>query len=153
MPLLQKNALGTEQQVIDQYVKAGKASFVYRHYTFLGAESTQIAVAMECAGEQGKFWEFHKQAFENQQPENAGLADQALMLSWAKAVQLDASKFTTCLSNPEMKTRVQQDTTLGGKLGVRGTPTLFINGRPLPGAVPFEFLQSTIESDLAEANP
>ena len=147
-PFCKKNALETEQQVIDEYVKTGKASFVYRHYTFLGAESDQIAVAMECAGEQSRFWEFHKQVFENQQPENAGLANEALMLTWARAVGLDTTVFKTCLADPEMKVRVQADTEAGGKLGVRGTPTMFINGRPFPGAIPFNSLQSSIDAEL-----
>ena len=152
-PFCKQSALETEPQLINDYVRTGKAALVYRHYTFLGAESDTIAVAMVCAGEQSRFWEFHKQVFENQQPENAGLATQALMLTWAQTVGLDRDVFKTCLANPEMKRRVQADTEAGGTLGVRGTPTMFINGRPYPGAIPFSTLQGTIDALLAETQP
>jgi len=147
-PFCKQLATEVEPQLIAAYVKTGKAALTYRHFTFLGPESERIAVAMECAGEQGKFLDFYHYAFDHQQPENGGLATDALMGDWAKAVQLDLSQFTVCTQNQSVRERVQADTAAGRKLGVVGTPTLFINGRPMPGALPFEFLKGTIEGML-----
>ena len=147
-PFCKQLALEVEPKLIETYVNTGKAALTYRHFAFLGPESERIAVAMECAGEQGKFFDFYRYAFEHQQPENGGLATDALMFDWAKATQLDLERFKTCTQNLAIHERVQADATIGRKLGVVGTPTLFINGRPMPGALPFEFLRTTVDAAL-----
>lgn len=152
-PYCKQSALETERQIIEQYVNASQASLVYRHFAFLGPESQRIAVAMECAAEQGseRFWAFHQQVFENQFPENAGRATDTALAAWASAAGLDASQIKACAANPDAKARVDADIAAGRALGVLGTPTLFINGRPMPGAVPFDFVKQTIEAQLVEA--
>ena len=147
-PFSKQLALETEPQLIAAYVNTGQAALSYRHFAFLGLESERIAIAMECAGEQGKFFDFYRYAFEHQQPENGGLATDALMLDWANATQLDLDPFKTCTQNPTIRERVQADAATGRKLGVVGTPTFFINGRPMPGALPFEFLKTAIEAEI-----
>ena len=149
-PFCKKLVDETEAQLIETYVKTGQAALTYRHFIFLGPESLQIAKAMECAGEQGKFWDFHNLAFKQQFPENSGLATEAAMLDWAKAIKLDAVRFKTCLQDPQIEQRIQDDTELGRKLHVTGTPTLFINGRPMPGALPFSFLKGAIDEALGK---
>ena len=62
----------SEPQIIERYVKTGKAKLVYRDYAFLGPESEDAAVAAGCAGEQGKFWEFHDYLYNHQRGENGG---------------------------------------------------------------------------------
>jgi protein-disulfide isomerase len=152
-PFCKQSAIETERKIVEQYVKTGQASLVYRHFAFLGPESQQIALAMECAGEQGadRFWAFHQQAFEHQFAENAGLVTDAVLSTWAGAAGLDGAAFNTCLTKPEAQARVDEDMAAGRRLGVLGTPTLFINGKPMPGAVPFDFIKQTIDSQLAEA--
>ena len=152
-PFCKKSAVETEPLIVEQFVKAGQAALVYRHFTFLGPESLRIAVAMECAAEQGHFWAFHKLVFERQFPENAGQATDEALRGWATDAGLDVTQFASCISQPGMATRVDADTAVGRKLGVTGTPTLFINGRPVPGALPFDFLKATIEAELAAAEP
>ena len=147
-PFCKKLTEETEPQLIDTFVKTGQAAITYRHFTFLGPESLQIAKAMECAGEQGQFWGFHDLAFKQQFPENAGLATEDAMQGWAKSLKLDTARFKTCLQDPQIVQRIQADTDLGRKLGVVGTPTLFINGKPMPGALPFAFLKGAIEAAL-----
>ena len=151
-PFCKKSAIETEPQIIEQFVKSGKAALVYRHFAFLGPESQRIAVAMECAAAQGRFWEFHQLAFEQQFPENAGLATDEAMLSWATEAGLDKEQFADCVHQSEMAELVQADTNTGRRLSVTGTPTLFINGRPMPGALPFDFLKTAIEAQLARAD-
>src|SRR3989344_6619341 len=53
----------TENLIKENYIQTGKAKFVYRHFAFLGPESVAAAEAVECAKDQGKFWEYHDQLF------------------------------------------------------------------------------------------
>src|SRR3989344_6092423 len=62
----------TEQEIKEKYIKSGEAVFVWRDFAFLGEESFRSAEAARCAGEQGKFWEYHDYLFNNQKGENEG---------------------------------------------------------------------------------
>jgi protein-disulfide isomerase len=150
-PYCKQHALETEAQLIETYVKTGKATLTYRHFDFLGTESQRISAAMVCAGRQGRdaFWAFHHHAFQNQFAENSGQATDDAMLAWAQTVKLDLDNFKTCLSSDAAKAQVEADTALGRKLRITGTPTMFINGRPLPGALSFEFVRGVIEEELS----
>src|SRR3990167_3005650 len=60
----------TEPTLRENYIKTGKVKFVYRDFAFLGQESLWAANAAQCAGEQGKFWEYHDYLYGNQNGEN-----------------------------------------------------------------------------------
>jgi protein-disulfide isomerase len=135
-------------RVISESVGAGEIAVTYRHYPFLGPESDTLAVAMECAGQQNRFWPFHDLIFADQQPENTGAMDQARLEALATGAQLDSATFAACLADPASRAAVDADLSLGRKLGVRGTPTLFVNGKRLVGAVPYEFVRSAIDDAL-----
>lgn len=62
----------TEQTLMDSYIKEGKIRFVHRDFAFLGNESTVAAEAARCAGDQGKFWEYHDYLYNHQNGENRG---------------------------------------------------------------------------------
>jgi protein-disulfide isomerase/uncharacterized membrane protein len=88
------------------------------------------ACAAECAGQQGKFWEYHDLLFEDQ----AGLARDTLF-GFARELGLDIPRFRTCLDDPATLALVRGDVRDGSALGVRSTPTIFINGRRIEGAL------------------
>lgn len=138
-------------RVISEHVPNGNAAVNFRHYPFLGAESQALAVAMECAGRQDKFWPFHDLAFAEQRPENAGLVTPEALAGWAVQVGLDADAFAACQGDAAVRDVVDADLQLGRSLGVRGTPTLFVNGKRLVGAVPYAFVESSIEAALRAA--
>ena len=101
--------------------------------------------AAEAANQQGKFWEMHDMIFENQRemsPEN--------YLSYAGELNLDVEKFKADLSSEVVKTRIQDDLTLAGSLGVTGTPSFYINGQFLSGAQPFGSFKRVIDEELAK---
>jgi protein-disulfide isomerase len=102
--------------------------------------AAQAAVAAEA---QGKFWEMHDKLFANQQ--NLKRPD---LEKYAKEIGLDVEKFKKDIDSPATKKRVDDDTELGKKLGVQGTPNFFINGRPVRGAVPYEQFKSTVDDEL-----
>jgi protein-disulfide isomerase len=81
------------------------------------------AIAALAAGEQGKFWEFHDLLFENYNKLN----DQKIQ-EIAVAVGLNLEEYEKKKGDPAIKQRVAQDFAEGRRVGVRGTPTIFING-------------------------
>ncbi|MBI2378409.1 MAG: thioredoxin domain-containing protein [Deltaproteobacteria bacterium] len=89
------------------------------------------AIAATCAGDQGKFWEFHDAVFKRQNELSPQLID-----SVAKELSLDAPKFDACRTNPETQKKIRDDMTQGEAAGVEGTPSFFINGTHYPNGVP-----------------
>lgn len=140
----------TFQRVVDEYVKAGKVKVSYKHYPFLAPSSMWKAEAAECAAEQGKFWEYHNALFDgkvNGQGDEATVK-QALS-TLAIELQLDANKFNACMSAGKVTAQVQADAGEGEQMGVRGTPSFLINGKPLVGAQPYEAFKQAIDAALA----
>jgi protein-disulfide isomerase len=147
-PFCRQLALGAEKQAREEFVRAGKAAITYRHYAFLGAESTRAAIALECAGKQGKLWAFHAQVYGSQLPENSGQLTDAKLLEWAKEAGLDAVALSACVADPAVGAQVEADLEAGAALGVRGTPVTFVNGQRIVGAVPYEVLKAVIDAEL-----
>lgn len=139
----------TEARLIQEYVTPGKARFVYRHFAFIGPESVWASQAAECAANQGLFWEFHGKLFNNQAGENQGAFSVDRLKRFAQDLGLNRDLFSRCMDANETLDRVRQDTEEAKRLGVRSTPTFFINGAPLLGALPFEEFKAAIESQLA----
>ncbi len=132
-----------------QYVDTGKVKFIYKHMAILGQESVWAAEASECAADQGKFWEYHDLLFNRQSGENQGAFSKDKLLALAQELKLDMARFEPCLQNDETLAHVKGDTQEGQQAGVRGTPTFFVNGRAIVGAVPLQNLQQTIEQVLS----
>jgi protein-disulfide isomerase len=150
-PFCERFHTTVEANLIKQYVDTGKATFVYKHIAILGQESVWAAQAAECAADQGKFWQFHDLLFDKQSGENQGAFTKDKLLGFAQEMKLDMTKFEPCLNQDQTVSRVQADSQEGQKAGVRGTPTFFINGKPLVGAQPIEAFQAAIESALTGA--
>lgn len=137
-------------QIIEKYVKTGKVKFVYRDFAFLGEESQWAAEAAECAHEQGKFWEYHDYLFNHQQGENQDAFSKANLKRFAEAVGLDMAMFNGCFDSQKYQDEVRKDSSDGRRLGVSGTPTNFINGKAVVGALPFEEFEKMIEAELTK---
>jgi protein-disulfide isomerase len=69
----------------------------------------------------------------------------------AEASGLDLPAFDRCLSEAKTRAAVAQDVEAGNRLGLTGTPTFFINGRPLVGGHPFEAFTAVIDEELSAA--
>lgn len=101
------------------------------------------AIAALAANKQGKFWELHDQLYENYNR----LSDQKIR-EIAQQVGLDMEKFDQDMKDPELKALVERDFQEGAGAGVRGIPTIFVNGRQLKNRS-FEGFQAAIEKELA----
>jgi protein-disulfide isomerase len=100
--------------------------------------------AAHCASEQNKYWEMHDRIFANQQA-----LEVPSLKKHAADLGLDLAKFNQCLDSGKHAENVQADLEDGQKLGVQSTPTMYINGRPVIGAQPYEYFVSVIEEELA----
>lgn len=108
------------------------------------AEAFKAAEAAHCAGEQNKYWELHDVMF----VDTRTLQVPALKLK-ARALGLDGAAFDACLDSGKHAANVRADMALGEKMGVNSTPTIYINGRVLIGAQPFEAFKQVIDEELA----
>ena len=138
-----KRIYPTLNQVMDDY--DGRVRLVFRQFPLhaLHPNAQKAAEASLCADEQGKFWEMHDSLFEG--PGGLGIAS---LKTRAADLGLDEDAFGSCLDSGQFADQVAADVTAGRALGVSGTPALFINGRYLSGAQPFEVIARVIDDEL-----
>jgi protein-disulfide isomerase len=113
------------EQLLEKYptdVKVVFKNFPIRSHKF----AVQAAMAALAAGRQNKFWEFHDELFKNYNRLNEQKIQEI-----ATQLGLDQTKFKEHRKNPAEAARIRKDYEEGLGLGVRGTPTVFINGRKL----------------------
>jgi protein-disulfide isomerase len=135
-------------QLIETYGE--QIRFVYRDFPLASIHSNanSAANAANCAHEQGVFWEYHDMLFSMEQ----GLGNGAY-LDYASQLGIDQAGFQECLDSSRYEAEVQADFDFAAELGVRSTPTFFINGIAVVGAQPFEIFQQVIERELAGEIP
>lgn len=138
----------TEQELKNTYIKEGKAALIWRDFAFLGEESFRAAEASRCAGEQGKFWEYHDHLFNNQRGENEGAFADTILKRFAQDLNLDQTRFNECFDSGKYSEAVKEQSNEGRTLGVNGTPATFVNGKLVSGAVPFAVFKQAIEEEL-----
>lgn len=131
-------------QLMEEY--PGKIRFVFRDFPLssIHPNAAPAAEAADCAHEQGKFWEFNDMLFNGQ----LGLSPDAY-IAYAQELGLDMDKFQECVSSRRYADEVQADLNWATNLGIRSTPTFFLNGIPIVGAQPFEFFKDVVEKELA----
>lgn len=122
-----------------------RVRFVYRDYPLdeIHPDATQAALAAECAGEQGKFWNFHDKLFLNSPA--LSFAD---LTRYAEETGLDSVQFEKCLVDQRYKSQVDADRAAAMRLGLRGTPTFFFNGQRVEGAIPAQVFEELIKKLL-----
>jgi protein-disulfide isomerase len=130
-------AQNVEPQLIDTYGATGNVRIDYKHFIVIdgnvgGTESRQSAEASECAAQQNKFWPYHDTLFANQRGEGSGAFTNQRLVAVAETVGLDMSAFNACFNSNATAGIVNTDQADGQARGVNGTPTVFINGAPVP---------------------
>jgi protein-disulfide isomerase len=122
-----------------------KIHFIYRDFPLQNHPYSQKAAeAAECAQDQGKFWELHNKIFDNQKD----LTDKDLKKYAFEVGMPDMVKFNKCFDSGKYEQEVKNDYSVAEKAGARGTPTFFINGEIIHGAVTKEELVGMIEKYL-----
>lgn len=132
----------TLQPLLDAY--PDQIRFVYRDFPLLSETSLTAAHAAQCANEQDAFWDFHDALFTGGEPLNNDT-----YLQYAEELDLVIDDFEECLESDRTIAEVENDAQYAAGLGIRGTPTFFVNGLALVGAQPYEYFQAVIEDELA----
>jgi protein-disulfide isomerase len=140
-------------EIINNYVKNGKVLLVYRDFTFLGPESIKASEAARCAGDQGKFWEYHDYLYSHQDGENKGGFADPKLKSFAQTLGLNTSTFDTCLDSNKYTEAVANSNKEASTAGVTGSPKGFIlkDGKiagTIEGAEPLSTVKPKIDAAL-----
>ncbi len=106
-------------------------------------ESELAAQASYAAHAQGKYTEFGALVYQNQRTFN-----EEMLYEFAEQIGLDMDRFRDEMENEKWKEQVQRDRADGQKAGVRGTPSLFLNGERIGGALPTEQLRTLLDRAL-----
>lgn len=134
----------TIERVKSEY--EGSVKLVYRQFPLrqIHPNAQKSAEASLCAEEQGQFWQLHDLMFAEQQ--SLTVPD---LKEKAERLGMDAAAFSACLDSGKYFDQVEADLQAGARMGISGTPALFVNGRPVEGgAVPFESIAEIIDDEL-----
>jgi protein-disulfide isomerase len=114
------------------------------------ARAASIAARCVHAANPAAYWDFHDWAFEKQQEirvENF----KARFMEWAQSKSLDTIQLGRCLDSKATEPAINRNVADARTLRVTSTPTLFVNGRPLPGSLSWNQLKVIIDWELKHA--
>jgi protein-disulfide isomerase len=134
------------QSVMDEILARykGKVRLVHLSFPLEGHPGAlPAAKAARCAGEQGKFQEYHHGLMTD-----SGVLDDADLKARAAKLGLKAADFDACLASNRYEAVIRASFEQGASLGVSGTPAYFVNGRLLSGARPYEEFARVIDAEL-----
>ena len=124
----------------------GKVKLVHKDFPIRSHRfAVKAAMAARAAGRQGKYWEFHDELYKNYN----GLNDEKIN-EIAKQLGLNETEFQEDQKNPAILEQIRQDYEEGIRLGLRGVPTVFINGKKMRQR-DMETLEAAIDAELAKA--
>lgn len=137
------------QSVLKRLMTAyhGQLKLVFRDFPLrrIHPEAQKAAEAAQCANDQGQFWPYHDRLFAVTELGTEDLKQYAVELG------LDAGQFNACLDSEKYRQEVQKDMDDAIAVGVNATPSFFVNGLPINGAVPFERFVEMVELALEQA--
>ncbi len=121
-----------------------KVEFQFRHFPLSFHKAARKAAEYaQCAGRQGKFWQFHDTAFQNQ----ASLSEDDLK-KYVVTAGADPAQVDQCVASGEGAKEVELDYQKGLSIGIEGTPSFFVNGRVFAGNPTFDGLKAAIQAEL-----
>lgn len=142
----------TFSQIKKDYIDTGKVRFAFRHAPLeIHPNAPKASEGSECANDQKKFWQYHDALFEqydswaNETPENLPTKLTAI----AEGLGLDSASFSECLNSGKHSEKVTKDAADGVAAGATATPTFFVNGKILVGALPYATFKTLLDQELA----
>jgi protein-disulfide isomerase len=127
----------------------GKIRIVYRHLPLVSIhpDAFPAAEAAMCAGDQNVFWQYHDKLFSSESLGNA------VYEQYARELSLDIPTFVDCITEHKFQEAIQTDSDFAVNLGIRSTPTFFVNGLAIVGAQPLDVFKQVIDKELAGEIP
>ena len=140
-----KRANPTVEQLMSQY--AGKLRFAFMHNPLsFHKQARAAAIASEAAAKQGKFWKMHDLLFENAKDLSPKTIEKL-----ARKARLNRGRFKRDLKSKAIAAKVDAHQALSTKIGARGTPTFYVNGRKIVGARQTEEFTKIIDEEIIQA--
>ncbi|MFH2007459.1 MAG: thioredoxin domain-containing protein [bacterium] len=141
-----RNASGTMEQILKAFPR--DVRLVFMHNPLPNHPDARLgAFAAMAAHKQGKFWEYHDLLFRNPRQ-----MKKPNLLAYAKQLGLDVAKFQKEMDDRRLQMQVNQDMQQLQRLGARGTPAFFVNGRYVRGNKPFSYFKKVIGEEIRHAN-
>ena len=142
-----------EPQIIQTYVDTGKIYYTFHSFIVIDGHdgtdaSYRSANAALCAGEQGRFWDYHDTLFANQITEDAALFTDARLVSMAQNLNLDMTAFNQCFQAKKYASEIQADISQASSLNLTGTPSILVDGKQLQMRS-FNEISTAIDAALA----
>ena len=142
------------QELLETYIENGDVQYVFRDFPLETHEkAVPAAIAANCAGEQGEYWEMHDKLFDTQKEwSSVNSNEKQLFEQYADEILLNVDTFKECFEDERKKQaeEILNDQNQGSSYGVRSTPTFFINGEKVLGAQPTATFKTIIEEELAK---
>jgi len=136
--------------IAERYVRTGMVRYV--HYDFpltaIHPQALPAAVAARCAHEQGRFWDYHDLLYKEQEKWSATNVPDGHFVEYARSLGLHQDSFRICLSSDRFREAIEEHVRFGKTLGVRGTPTLLVNGKRLPETLGIRIIESLIQREV-----
>jgi protein-disulfide isomerase len=140
-----------------EYIDTKQVQAYFINYAFLAPDSRTAAVAGECVYQQNEalFWEYKKIVYRSQGPESQAWATPARLTELAREYvpDINADELRSCIDENRYEEAVQNDLAMGTAIGVRGTPSVFVNGTKVENANDYAQVKALIDEALAGATP
>ncbi len=138
---------------LEPLIADGTVALVHHDYAFLGPESTAAAIAVRCAGREGKYWPMHDAVNAAQGGENQGAFARARLLEVGASIGLDPETLNACMDDRSVMVEVLDDMAAGFRTGIESTPTIDVNGNRFTGVPDMSRLTAAIDAAVAGATP
>jgi protein-disulfide isomerase len=140
----------TYAMVLNDYVKTGKVRMAYVNFPLsIHAHAHQASMAAMCAAAQNKFWPMHDALFASQAKWETETDPTASFEALAKSVGVNVTSYRSCLTSPAITALVAGDQERARGGGVSATPSFWVGGKLIEGAVPPAEMKAAIDQALA----
>lgn len=116
----------TMNTIKQDFIETGKVKLVFKDFPLNGPDSVLAAEAAYCAQDQGKYWQYHDELYNNWGGERTGWITRDSLDKFATTVNLDLKKFGKCLDDHKYLERVNQMYEFGKEIGIDATPSFLV---------------------------
>jgi protein-disulfide isomerase len=143
-------ARNIKPELQERFIDTGQVRLVWHDFAWHGRESLTSANAARCAGDQGRFWDFHDVLFSNFSGENNGTFSNENLKRFGDAMGLESEAFHRCVDDDDYGDAVAADMRRVRGLGLNGTPSFTVGDQRIVGAQPIEVFEAAIRRELRE---
>ena len=110
----------------EEFIKTGKVKVIFKDFPLNGPDSKLAAESSYCAHDQGKYWEYHDQLYENWAGERTGWITREALSEFAKSINLDTTEFNKCLNESKYENKINSIYEFGKQIGIDATPSFLV---------------------------